>query len=567
VQTEVEITTSFGVDALLRAKLSSFQLDGEPHLMVMFDDLTAHRKAEDALRESEARLRSLVDSAPDGILIQAGGIVQFANAAMARLVGVSSPEDLLGTCIVEFVAPEDREAAQARVVEYADTDVSGPLVEEYLLRRDGSKVAVEATDVRYIYGGQKARLVFVRDRSERHKAEEERRILEEQLQHAQKMESVGMLAGGVAHDFNNILMVQKGYCELMRADLRLDAPVLEGLTQIEACADRATALTRQLLAFSRKQVMQPVVLDLNLLVQDMEDMLRRVIGEGIDLVVRLGLAAALVKADPMQLEQVLVNLAANARDAMPEGGSLLVEVTAVNLDPASSNCRVGAPPGPNVVIAVTDVGVGMDAETRRRIFEPFFTTKAEGKGTGLGLSTVYGIVQQSGGNVSVESEPGKGTTFRIFLPQVQDRPLQYAADESAVPSGRGELILVVEDEPVLRGLVQLMVESLGYRAKVAANGAEAKALILEDGLRPDLLLSDVVMPGMSGAALVEELRRTISDLRFIFMSGYPDTAIARHRIPNAAFDFLQKPFSIRDLGNKIESVLGPTATARNEPEV
>ncbi len=486
---------------------------------------------------------------------------------MARLVLASDPHSLIGRNVLEFIAPEDREAARARIAAYTDVDGAGPPVEELFVRDDGSKVAVETTEVHYSFDKQAARLMFVRDRSEREKAEQERLALEEQLQYAQKMESVGLLAGGVAHDFNNILMVQKGYCELMRADLHLDGQVLEGLTQVEACADRATALTRQLLAFSRKQSLQPVVLDLNELLDDMVDMLRRVVGEGIALEIHSNTFVAPIKADPMQLEQVFVNLAANARDAMPEGGLLTIEVAAVDLEPGSHYCRLGAPIGPNIAVAVTDTGVGMDVETRRRIFEPFFTTKGEGKGTGLGLSTVYGVVQQSGGSVTVESETGKGTTFRVFLPRVHDRLRHSSTDEGAVPSGRGELILVVEDEPVLRGLVQLMIESLGYQAKIAANGAEAMALILEEGLRPDLLLTDVVMPGMSGAALVEELRRTMPDLKFMFMSGYPDTAIARHRIPNTAFDFLQKPFSIRDLANKIETVLGVGGTVWNKPEV
>jgi two-component system, cell cycle sensor histidine kinase and response regulator CckA len=567
VRMEVNVEMTAGIDAWLDVTFTTFQLGGETHLLLMLDDLTAHRRAEEAERQSEERWRSLVESAPDGIVVHSDGVIQFANAAMARLVAASRSEELIGASVLEFIAPEDREAARVRISAYGGSEEAGPPVEEYCLRRDGRKVPVEATDVRYSYGGQSARLVFIRDRSERARAEEERLALEEQLQQSHKMESVGLLAGGVAHDFNNILMVQKGYCELMRSDLRLDASVLDGLAQIEACADRATALTRQLLAFSRKQVLQPVVLDVNGLVRDMEDMLRRVMGEAVELEVRLTTKPALVKADPMQLEQVFVNLAANARDAMPEGGSLTIDVSEVDLKPGSHYCRLGAAPGRNIALAVTDNGIGMDSETRRRIFEPFFTTKAEGKGTGLGLSTVYGVVQQSGGTVSVESEPGKGTTFRVFLPQVHDRLQRESSEESAVPGGRGELILVVEDEPVLRGLVRLMVESLGYRAKVASNGAEAKALILDDDLRPDLLLTDVVMPGMSGAALVEELRRVMPDLRFIFMSGYPDTAIARHRIPNAAFDFLQKPFSIRDLANKIETVLGPAGPARNKPEV
>ncbi|OFW60995.1 MAG: hypothetical protein A2133_04260 [Actinobacteria bacterium RBG_16_64_13] len=424
------------------------------------------------------------------------------------------------------------------------------------LRADGTGVPIETTAVVCRFKGQAAHLVFVRDCTEREMAELERAELQEQLQQAQKMESVGQLAGGVAHDFNNILMVQKGYCELMKLELREGDPLAASLAHIEASAERATALTRQLLAFSRKQTLQPTVLDLNILVESLDDMLHRLVGEDVDLVMSLASEPALVKADSVQLEQVLVNLAANARDAMPRGGSLAIAVSPVEIDDSYGESHAGVEPGPYVMLSVSDTGSGMDAETKRRIFEPFYTTKGEGRGTGLGLSTVYGIVHQSGGSIWVYSEPGNGTTFRVYLPQAEGEPEPVAPPEVGAAGGKGQLILIVEDEPSLRSLASLMIERLEYRAVEAANGGEALILVEEEGLRPDLLLTDVIMPGMSGSVLVERLRKTLPDLRVIFMSGYPDSAMANHGIIDSDISFLQKPFSMSGLAAKVRATLG-----------
>jgi nitrogen-specific signal transduction histidine kinase/ActR/RegA family two-component response regulator len=392
------------------------------------------------------------------------------------------------------------------------------------------------------------------------RSEEALRTTEEQLRQAQRMEAVGRLAGGVAHDFNNILMVITGYCDLMKSRLRKEDSLAEHLSQIRDGAERAVALTRQLLAFSRKQTLQPEVLDLNALVSDIEKMLRRLIGEDIDFVTKLEEGLGRVNVDRGQVEQVIMNLAVNARDAMPQGGKLTVETADVQLDERYARSHVGATAGPHVMLAITDTGSGMDQETKDRLFEPFFTTKGKGKGTGLGLSTVYGIVKQSGGNIWVYSEPGKGTAFKIYLPRVEGAPVLRPKREAKVARGDGELVLVVEDEPALRGLLAGMIDDLGYRVKVTANGGEAVIAVEEEGMRPDLLITDVVMPGMSGVVLAERLRKSQPDLRTLFMSGYTDNAIVHHGVLDAGTPFLQKPFSVADLASKIEELL----SARSE---
>jgi signal transduction histidine kinase/GAF domain-containing protein/ActR/RegA family two-component response regulator len=390
--------------------------------------------------------------------------------------------------------------------------------------------------------------------SERDKSEKALAATREQLRLAQKLEAVGQLAGGVAHDFNNILMVQMGYCDLLKDELK-DEKLLVNLAQIKGCAKRAAALTRQLLAFSRKQTLRPKVLDLNVVAAKIEEMLRRLIREDIDLVLALEDGLGRVKADPGQIEQVIMNLAVNARDAMPQGGRLAIETANVELDEAYARRHLGASAGPHVMLAITDTGSGMDEKTKRKLFEPFFTTKGQGKGTGLGLATVYGIVKQSGGNIWVYSEPGKGSTFKIYLPRVEAEPEQLVRQEAETARGQGELVMVVEDEPSLRSLFAQMIKSLGYRVNVAANGGEALTAVEKEGLRPDLLITDVVMPGMSGRELAEYLDRIQPGLKVLYTSGYTDNAIVHHGVLDSQTPFLQKPFSTADLAAKIRELL------------
>ena len=378
---------------------------------------------------------------------------------------------------------------------------------------------------------------------------------EQQLRQIQKLESLGQLAGGVAHDFNNILMAQIGYCELMQLNLNDEDPYGEEVEQIKKCAERAAALTRQLLAFSRKQTLQPEVLDLNAVVTNIEKMLRRLIGEDIDFVTILASDLGKIKADPGQLEQVIVNLAVNARDAMSQGGKLTIETVNVELDEEYVRHHVDVSAGDYVMLTISDTGCGMDTATKKRLFEPFFTTKERGRGTGLGLAMVYGIVKQSEGHIWVYSEPGQGTTFKVYLPRVQAKPISRSLRKTRPSRGQGQLILVVEDDPILRKLFARMISDIGYQAKVAANGDEALITVDKDGLRPELLITDVVMPGMSGRELGQRLVQIQPQLKVLYISGYTDNSIVNHGVLDPQIPFLQKPFSILELAAKIREVL------------
>jgi nitrogen-specific signal transduction histidine kinase/CheY-like chemotaxis protein len=384
----------------------------------------------------------------------------------------------------------------------------------------------------------------------------ERKKLEAQFRQAQKMESVGQLAGGIAHDFNNLLTVINGTAELAIAQLRPVDPLHDDLQEIRRAGERAAALTRQLLAFSRKQILQAQVLNLNTVVAEVETMLRRLIGEDIDLVVVPAEGLGSVKADPGQMEQMIANMAVNARDAMPKGGKLTIELQNVDIDEQYARQHgVAVLPGPYVMLAISDTGIGMDEATRGQIFEPFFTTKGPGKGTGLGLSTVHGIVKQSNGFIWVYSEVGQGTSFKIYLPQVAE-----VADGQrrgpTIASARGtETILVVEDVGGLRNLVKSMLESVGYTVLTATDGEDALRL-LEDYKEPvHLVLSDVVMPTMGGRILAERFGRTRPEMKVLYMSGYTDDVVVRHGVLDEGMPFLGKPFTVVDLTRKVREVL------------
>jgi PAS domain S-box-containing protein len=378
---------------------------------------------------------------------------------------------------------------------------------------------------------------------------------EEQLRQSQKMEAIGQLAGGVAHDFNNLLTVISGYSDLALKRLADDDPVRRNIKEIGKAGVRATALTRQLLAFSRRQLLLPKVLDLNSVVQEMDKMLQRLIGEDMDLVSILRPHLGQIKADPGQIEQVLLNLVVNARDAMPTGGKITIETGHAYLDEDYAHEHVGIQPGYHVVLTVTDTGVGMNAETRQRIFEPFFTTKHASKGTGLGLSTVYGIVKQSGGSIWVYTELGAGTSFKIYLPRVDE---VIAAEESVVdqtaPEG-SETILLVEDEDLVRNLARVILEQFGYNVIEAANGAEGLRLCQDFPGQIDLLLTDVVMPQVSGRELAQRLSLISPQTRVLYMSGYTDDSIVRHGILEESMCFIQKPFTPDSLALKVRDVL------------
>jgi PAS domain S-box-containing protein len=384
----------------------------------------------------------------------------------------------------------------------------------------------------------------------------ERKQLEDELRQAQKMEAVGQLAGGVAHDFNNLLTIITGRSSLLLGRLKADDPLRRNVELIQKTADRAAGLTRQLLAFSRKQVLQRKVLDLNTTVAEISAMLRRLIGEDIDLLLALGPGAGRVNADPGQLEQVLMNLAVNARDAMPRGGTLGVETDSVRLEAAPSDRPDSLPPGPYAVLRVMDTGGGMDAATQARIFEPFFTTKAPGKGTGLGLSMVHGVVRQHGGTIRVRSAVGGGTTFEIYLPEVEAALEAGGPDEpGSRPAPGHETILLVEDEDDVRALAREVLERQGYTVLEAGDGAHALQSCETEGDRIDLILTDVVMPRMSGRELVDRVRATRPAMRVLYMSGYTEDAIVRHGVRDASALLLGKPFAPGDLVGKVREAL------------
>ncbi len=384
----------------------------------------------------------------------------------------------------------------------------------------------------------------------------ERKSLENQLRQAQRMETIGRLAGGVAHDFNNLLTVIKGYCDLLLERKSAAGASLPQLEHIAKAAEQAASLTRQLLAFSRQQVLQPKVFSLNTLVSNTDSMLRRLISEDVEMVTITSKNIGAIKADPSQMEQVILNLVINARDAMPNGGKLTLETANVELDESYAQAHLATLPGSYVMLAVSDTGMGMDEETQAHIFEPFFTTKELGKGTGLGLSMVYGIVKQSGGYIWVHSEIGKGSAFKVYLPRVFEHEQEIASPfPASTPLQGKETILLVEDDPLVRELAFEILQSRGYNVLVAEHPETAIRLCQQHAGKIHLVLTDVVMPGMNGSQMVDEIAAMRPGISVLFMSGYTDTAIIRDGNFDEATAFLQKPFSPTVLGRKVREML------------
>ncbi|MGH7520041.1 MAG: ATP-binding protein, partial [Gemmatimonadales bacterium] len=453
----------------------------------------------------------------------------------------------------EFIHPDDQQGVVARLTEVMAQPRARVKVAARVRHKNGNWRDLEGVFTNLLDDPSVAAIV------NNYRDATDRRNLEEQVILAQKMEAIGRLAGGVAHDFNNILTAIGGYTDLLLADLPEHDPRRHDVEEIYQAAQRAASLTQQLLAFSRRQVMQPKVIDLNALVTDIEKMLRRLIGEDILFATVLHPRVGNVRADPGKLEQVIVNLAENARDAMPDGGRLTIETRNVELDESYVSEHPSVAPGPYVLLAVTDTGMGMDDETKARIFEPFFTTKARGKGTGLGLATVYGIVNQTGGHIWPYSEPGRGTTMRVYLPRVDIPADPVKRPERAAPESlRGaETILLVEDEDPVRSVTRQLLERNGYTVLEAADGLEALALVGEENgsVQFDLLLTDVIMPGMSGRQLAEHLKSRRPSLLVLFMSGYTDDAVVRHGMLEPGLAYLEKPFRPPALLQKLRDVL------------
>jgi len=489
-------------------------------------------RAGDALRESEERFRTLSNATFEGIVIHDRGVIQEVNRAFSDLMGRGVP-DLLGMSVVDLVAPESLDAIATRLKSPSDDPF-----ELAVLRGDGTRVRVQVQGKDIRYQGRLVRVSAVRDVTLRMQ-------LEEQLRQSQKMEAVGRLAGGVAHDFNNLLTTILGFAEQLSAQLGED-PRRGEVDEILRAGERAAALTQQLLAFSRKQILAPQPVDLNGVVTSMEKMLRRVIGEDVDLVTSLGPDLGHVMADAGQIGQVVVNLAVNARDAMPDGGTLTLETGRVK---------------GHVHLTVRDTGHGMDARTQSHLFEPFFTTKEVGKGTGLGLATVYGVISQAGGTIECESAPGAGTSFRITFPRVEGEESGVVATSAgpeppaASSPGARETILLVEDEETVRRLGRRILEGKGYLVLEAKDGADALLVAAAHPGPIDLLVADLVMPGMSGREVAQKLTADRPGLKVLFVSGYTEDTAIRRRVSESDVSFLQKPFTVDALSRKVREVL------------
>ncbi|MHB1243189.1 MAG: hybrid sensor histidine kinase/response regulator [Gaiellaceae bacterium] len=521
--------------------------EGREARVVTSLDVTERLAAEQALRLSEERYRELFENASDLIsTVDLEGRLTDVNEAFVRTVGYRR-EELIGKPLDELVPPEGREQlreARAHKLGGAKTTI----YEHELLTRSGERIQVEVAS-RLIErdGAVVGTEAICRNITER-------RRLEEELRQAQRLEAIGRLAGGVAHDFNNLLTVIAGYTETLLIGKRIEDEL--ELEQIAAAARRATVLTRQLLAFSRRQVLQPRVIDLNEVVEGVAPMLTRLIGEDVELHTHLAEGLDPVRADPSQLEQVLVNLTVNARDAMPNGGRLSITTANVELDEEHVARHGEASSGPHVLLSVGDTGSGMDAETLAHVFEPFFTTKAVGSGTGLGLATVYGIVKQSGGSVWVYSEPGQGATVKVYLPRSEARELEEAV-RPAAPAGTGgsETILLAEDEASLRRLTARMLETRGYAVIAAETAAEALRIAAEPGREIDLLLTDLIMPELSGGDLAKQVRAAVPGVRVLFMSGYAADVVTTKGALEPGAPFLEKPFGASDLAAKVRETL------------
>ena len=567
---ELDVVRPDGSHAIVEMRVTDIEWGGEAALLVTLRDITDRKRAEEALRASEAKYRSIVEQATDGIAISdADGILVEWNAAMEKITGLQRAE-VIGQPAWEVQTrlgadpgkeTEAREQMR-RSLQQAYQEVAalppGHKVssEREIVAADGRRRIVQTSlfPIRTEDGLLLGRVA--RDLTEQRAAEAEEKRLRDQLLHAQKMEAVGRLTAGVAHDFNNLLTAIIGFGDLLRMKMIAGDPLLEYVDRILAASHSAASLVQQLMAFSRQQVLQPQALDLNLIVRGMDSLLRRLIGEDIRLRVNLAAESARVKVDPTKLQQVIINLAVNARDAMPEGGELVIETGHVSVTDAAD--EQGVPPGEWVLLRMTDNGVGISPELLERVFEPFFTTKPQGKGTGLGLSTVYGIVAQSGGHVRLRSAPGHGATFSIYLPRCEQpaaQPADAAPGTTPTPAGSGT-ILLAEDNPAVRDFAVGVLRERGYHVLAAGCGQEALHLLgtYRDAIH--LIISDMVMPDMNGPALVKRVLAAHPTARTLYISGYTPEDLAHRGGLATDTPFLQKPFTAIQIADAVRRVLG-----------
>jgi PAS domain S-box-containing protein len=511
------------------------------------------------LQNAEKKYRSIFENAVEGIFqTTPEGQILHANPAMARILGYDSAEELTGTVIDIgrlYAEPERREEFVRLMKE--GKNVSGFHVQLFRKDEDVVWVSLHARPVFDETGELLLMEGILEDITEHKRAETEHVKLEEQLRQSQRMEAVGLLAGGIAHDFNNLLTPILGYSELLIADFPLEDSRHQKLQQIKQAAERAKEMTHRLLAFSRKQIIELKAVDLGSIINHIEHMLRRTIREDITIEVGTSPSLSLVRADAGQIEQVLLNLSINAQDAMPQGGTLTIEAVDIDLDESYTSTHLEVVPGEYVMLAVSDTGIGIDEESMGHVFDPFFTTKETGKGTGLGLSSVYGIVKQHGGSISVYSEKNHGSTFKIFLPRIVAEGVTIK-DHEPLPEdvARGhETILVVEDDEMVRILASAMLQDLGYEVLVAENPEHCARLAREHRGPIHLLLTDVVMPEMNGKELSEQLRLLLPGLKVLFMSGYTNNVIVHHGVLHNDVHFIQKPFSVHTLSQKVRNAL------------
>jgi len=534
-------------------------------ILVIGRNISERKKVETELQESEKRYRMIVENMHDIIWVMDLNLkYKYRSPSNIGITGYS-PEEITSIPAKDQIVPESYVLVQTVLAEELEKEFGQEPVDPHRSRtfevevyhKDGGTVWIEVTGlfIRDDSGKPVEILLSAREITERKRAEEEKAKLESQLIQVQKMETVGRLAGGVAHDFNNMLGVILGYADLAKRSLAKEHPVLKNLVQIEKAATRSRDITAQLLAFSRKQIINPCVIDLNELVAHTQKMLIRLIGEHIELNVLPGEDLWTIKFDPSQIEQILINLAVNSRDAMPGGGKLLIETKNIILEDSYCKTHIGCTPGPHVRLSVSDNGEGMDKEMLQHIFEPFFTTKEVGQGTGLGLATVYGIIKQNNCSINVYSEPGYGTTFNIYVPRVSgESEVQEMSEEDPTVTNSGK-ILLVEDDSMLLEITQEMLQSIGYTVIVAEAPLEAISLFEKHNTSIDLVITDVIMPFMSGKELIDKLNEIRPDTKVLFMSGYTADAIAHHGVLEKDMHFLQKPFRVRDLARKVSEIM------------
>jgi two-component system, cell cycle sensor histidine kinase and response regulator CckA len=575
---DVQRCTSFCLDATMHGRDHQFEYrmiaaDGRivwlrdivtvkpqpngPLLVGIMLDITRHKQDEEQLRRIHSTYRALVENSSDYTsLLAPDGTTVFQSGNIERYLGYRK-EELIGRKNFQLLHPEDLESSRQMLDEIFSSDAAvGP--RRFRIRcKDGTWRTLESVGRRFVESGGTFAIINNRDITDAVAAEKALEALQGQLAHSQKMEAIGRLAGGVAHDFNNLLTVIIGYSETLAAMTAADDHRTKDVEEIRRAAERASVLTSQLLAFSRKQVLHVTSLDITDVVRDLSAMVRRLIGDDISLQLDLSSETTTVLADRSQLELVLMNLAINSRDAMPLGGTLTIRTAVADIS-ASAAKPMELTPGPYVVLTVTDTGSGIEPAIRQRIFEPFFTTKEQGKGTGLGLSTVYGIVKQSGGSIAVESQPGCGTTFSIYLPAAIARAADQSTPATSDAPGGSETILLVEDDAMVRDLVRQVLARLGYRVIVAEGGMAALALCRNADTPIDLLITDVVMAGMSGPDLCSRIELIVPGIGVLYISGYTGEAIHRHGLAEAGVAFLQKPFTPQALAEKTREVLDDT---------